>query len=374
MPKGPVRRYFPGGNTSKGFYSFYEYITPPDANKIFIIKGGPGVGKSTFMRAIAEELNSRGFEVEYFHCSSDNNSLDGIRFPAIDVAFIDGTAPHIVDPRNPGAVDEIIHLGDYWDEGGMRAGRESILSLNAEVGRLFRRAYGYLAAARIFLDEYKSPYTQPGVLDLAGLNAETLNLIGDIFGTRSRTGAKPRQRHLFATAITPDGPRSHLDTVVGEAAHRYVITGDPGTGKSTMVGRVAEAAALRGYDAEVFHCALDPSHIDHVVIPDLGTAVINGGTPHGFTARLNDTVIDTGRYVNRRDLSRFSGEMKEAMRRHRDAFDSAVAFLERAKKAHDEMETYYVPNMRFDQITRRRDATLERVLQLAAERTSTPIA
>ncbi|MBO8127474.1 MAG: hypothetical protein H0Z38_09620, partial [Firmicutes bacterium] len=107
-----VKRVFPGGNTSKGFYSFYDYIIEEDAEHIYIIKGGPGVGKSTFMRTIAQELLDSGYKVEYHHCSSDTDSLDGVVFPELRVAFIDGTAPHIVDPRNPGGVDEILHLGD----------------------------------------------------------------------------------------------------------------------------------------------------------------------------------------------------------------------------------------------------------------------
>jgi hypothetical protein len=42
--KGTEKLVFPGGNTSKGFYSFYDHIIPIDANRIFVIKGGPGVG------------------------------------------------------------------------------------------------------------------------------------------------------------------------------------------------------------------------------------------------------------------------------------------------------------------------------------------
>lgn len=61
-----------------------------------------------------------GYNLEYMHCSSDSESLDGIVIPAKKVALLDGTAPHVVDPKNPGAVDEIINLGDFWDEEGIR--------------------------------------------------------------------------------------------------------------------------------------------------------------------------------------------------------------------------------------------------------------
>ena len=98
MPKGKIRHMFPGGNTSKGFFSFYNYIiSQEEAKRIFILKGGPGVGKSTFMKKTANEMLERGYDVEFMHCSSDNNSLDGVVIPNIGVALIDGTAPHVVD-------------------------------------------------------------------------------------------------------------------------------------------------------------------------------------------------------------------------------------------------------------------------------------
>ncbi len=96
MERGHIKRVFPGCNTSLGFYSFYDYIAPPDATRIFVIKGGPGVGKSTFIRGIGEALVARGMDVEFHHCSSDNSSLDGLYIPAIKVAIIDGTAPHSI--------------------------------------------------------------------------------------------------------------------------------------------------------------------------------------------------------------------------------------------------------------------------------------
>jgi polynucleotide 5'-kinase involved in rRNA processing len=95
MP-GKARNLFPGGNTCEGFYSFYDYTIEPDATRIFIIKGGPGVGKSTFMRHIGNEMLERSYDVEFHCCSSDNGSIDGVVIPAIRVALLDGTAPQRV--------------------------------------------------------------------------------------------------------------------------------------------------------------------------------------------------------------------------------------------------------------------------------------
>ncbi|MTI48455.1 ATPase [Sporosalibacterium faouarense] len=92
---GKIKRVFPGGNTSKGFFSYYDYIIENDANRIFVIKGGPGTGKSSMMKKVAQDMLDRGYDVEYHHCSSDNNSIDGIVIPKLRVAMIDGTAPHV---------------------------------------------------------------------------------------------------------------------------------------------------------------------------------------------------------------------------------------------------------------------------------------
>jgi Mrp family chromosome partitioning ATPase len=65
--KGRLRRLFAGGNTSQGFYSLFHHILPQeDAARIFVVKGGPGVGKSTFMAKTADTLIDMGFDVDVF--------------------------------------------------------------------------------------------------------------------------------------------------------------------------------------------------------------------------------------------------------------------------------------------------------------------
>ena len=105
MAEGKIRHMFPGGNTPQGFFSYYDQVIAADAVRIFLLKGGPGTGKSTFMKRISQAMTERGFAVEHHHCSSDPDSLDGLVIPALDIALIDGTAPHIVDPKHPGCVD-----------------------------------------------------------------------------------------------------------------------------------------------------------------------------------------------------------------------------------------------------------------------------
>ncbi|WP_347491282.1 PRK06851 family protein [Desulfoscipio sp. XC116] len=368
MSKGRMKKVFPGGNTSQGFYSFYDYIIDQqEATRIFVIKGGPGVGKSTFMRKIAEEMLERGYDVELHCCSSDNGSLDGVVIPAIKVAMLDGTAPHIVDPKHPGAVDSIIHLGDHWNEQGIRANKQEILACTKEVGRLFNRAYAYLAAAKIFLNEVKLYYTGTGAFNVGSFDRMVLDLVHEIFEGQDRQTDNPKARRLFATAITPDGSASHLATIVDHIGKRYVIEGDDGTGKNVLVGRLMDAAMMRGFDVEAYHCALEPNLIDHLVIPGLDVAIVNSVEPHDFRPRAGDVVIDTMECVNPILNEKYLMEKTTARKMYRECMEQAISFIRQAKAGHDDMEKYYAPYMDFAAINARREKTLARILDLAAE-------
>ena len=223
--KGVVKRVFPGNNTSLGFYSFYDYILPVDATRLLIIKGGPGVGKSTFMKKIASAMVDRGYDIEYHHCASDNSSLDGITFPQIGVAIVDGTAPHVVDPKHPGAVDEIIHLGDYWNESGVSNSRKEILEVSQQIGRLFSRAYRFLKAAQAVYDDWEAANAE--AMDFGRANRMADDLVRELFGTSRVSLRVGRDRHLFASAITPDGLINYLYTILGPCRKKYVIEGAP---------------------------------------------------------------------------------------------------------------------------------------------------
>ncbi|MGI6097964.1 MAG: PRK06851 family protein [Dethiobacteria bacterium] len=363
--KGRLKKVFPGSNSAYGFYSFYDQIIEDNATRTFVIKGGPGVGKSTFMRNIGKQLLNKGLDVEYHYCSSDNDSLDGIVVPQLRVACIDGTAPHLIDPKHPGAVDEIIHLGDYWDEQGVRAQKDEIIWANQEIARLFRRVYSFLKAAKLFLDEVEGYYRENNALEEAGLDKLALDLIQEIFkGKTQKVLYNRRERHLFATAITPDGPVSHLGTLIEDIKTRYIVSGDDGTGKNQLIARIKDAAVMHGYFVEVYHCALDPVKIDHIVIPSLGVAVLNSVSPHVIHAKSDDIEIHTEEYV--RDLGKtLLKERNIARQMHEEAFSIAFEYLRQAKRVHDQLESYYIPNMRFSEISSLCDQVTKKILDFA---------
>lgn len=97
--------FFLGANTPSGFYSLYDQMLEPGtARRIYLLKGGPGCGKSSLMRRVAQSMEAVGERVEYIFCSGDPNSLDAVIFHRLHSAVVDATAPHVGVQKSTPAV------------------------------------------------------------------------------------------------------------------------------------------------------------------------------------------------------------------------------------------------------------------------------
>ncbi|MBQ4561841.1 MAG: hypothetical protein IJA55_05925 [Clostridia bacterium] len=143
--------FFASANSGRGFINLYREIFK-GLNKHYIIKGGPGTGKSSLMKAAANFAENKGMCVERFYCSSDPDSLDGIIINELSVGITDGTAPHSADPVYPGVCDEIINLGEFWDGSVLSSSKEYIIQTTNKKSELYRKLYACLAAA-LSMDE-----------------------------------------------------------------------------------------------------------------------------------------------------------------------------------------------------------------------------
>ena len=94
-----VTNFFAGANSGNGFQNLFSQIVNLDNTYDFqILKGGPGVGKNTYMRELGRCMEESGTAVEYLWCSGDPDSLDGLVLPELHCAVADGTFPHAAAP------------------------------------------------------------------------------------------------------------------------------------------------------------------------------------------------------------------------------------------------------------------------------------
>lgn len=154
-----IRNYFAAANGYSGFRNYFSDIfSSEDYEHIFVLKGGPGTGKSTLIKQVATKAVEYDVDHDKIYCSSDPNSLDGviIRTERGNFAIIDGTAPHERDAVIPGAIDSIINIGEGFDIKKLKDYRSEIVALNEKKKASYKSAYASLKAAESVSERIRS--------------------------------------------------------------------------------------------------------------------------------------------------------------------------------------------------------------------------
>ena len=345
---GKVRNYYAAGNTARGFHSLFDSVLEK-LDRVYILKGGPGTGKSTLMKKIGETMSRRGYDIELLHCASDNGSIDGVIVTGLKLGVVDGTAPHVIEPKAPGAIEEYVNLGAAWDSCKLETHKEAILNLNKQIEETYQQAYDTFAHALRIYDEWEKIYIDN--LDSVKADNIALHLIEQCFNEKRLT-KQSDVRHMFLGAATPKGPVDFVQNLTEDMDKRYFIKGRPGTGKSSLFKKIAATAEIRGFDAEVYHCGFDPNSLDMVLLPELGTAVFDSTAPHEhFPNRASDEMIDLYAHaVTPGTDEKYAAAINDIRKRYSAKMKKATSDLAQAKKLRDQQEAIYMNAMDFHKL------------------------
>ena len=66
--------FFLGATTPAGFKGYFEPLRHEPGMQMYLIKSGPGCGKSTLMKRLARAAEQRGELTQRIHCASDPGS------------------------------------------------------------------------------------------------------------------------------------------------------------------------------------------------------------------------------------------------------------------------------------------------------------
>ncbi|WP_238655014.1 PRK06851 family protein [Paenibacillus piscarius] len=351
-----ILRYFAGGNTALGFYNLFE-SNLQGLRRIFILKGGPGTGKSSLMKAIGAEWAERGYDIELIHCSSDKDSIDGVIIPALGAGIVDGTAPHVIEPKAPGAVEEYVNLGEAWDSAALISQRKIIEEMNRKVAGAYAEAYSGFAEALNIHDEWEKLYF--GHMDFGKADQLTAGMLEKLFGDTQQLQKSADVKHRFLGAATPSGAVDFVPNLTEGLSRRFFLKGRAGTGKSTLLKKIAAEAEQRGFDTEIYHCGFDPHSLDMVIVRELDFAIFDSTSPHEYyPEREGDVIIDTYEAIVAPGTDeRLAGPLEEVSAQYKATMKEAIAALAEAKVHRDDLEKIYVTAMDFSVV----DAARKRI-------------
>ncbi len=342
----PNIQYFLGANSPQGFYSLYDQlINIEDASAIYILKGGAGCGKSTLMRQVAMAAEEADVEVEYVLCSGDPDSLDAVVLPALGTALVDGTAPHVVEPKYPGVIERYVNLGDCYDTAALSPLRHEIMGCMAGYKDCYQRAYRCLDAAAQIMADMRATLLTPALEEK--MQKRSAGILSR--EVRRRKGHMPgRVTQRFLSAITHKGHITLFETAQAQCSRIYELSDSYGLAHSMLVHLLAGITSA-GYDVVACPCPMSPERLEHLIVPQLSLAFLSCSPAAPFPGRPYrrirlDAMVGAELLRRSRPRLRFSKKIVGTL------MDEAVSSLAQAKAMHDDLEALYNPHVDFDRV------------------------
>ena len=352
--------YYLGANTPLGFRSDYDSLfLNPHLSQVLILKGGPGCGKSTLMKALAEHGASLGLGVELVPCSSDPDSLDAVILPQAGLALVDGTAPHVTEPPLCGCGGNYLNLGRFYRDEAVAALRPALEQAKADNAACYPRAYAALGAAGRWI-ELLQAWAGP-----LWTREQMQTVLTAVLPTLPRSARLPgRVMPGFLTALTPVGAR----VCPLPAGTQWTIL-DPFRLAGSLMAQLQDRLVRAGKDVRVFADPLCPDQALALWCPELDTAWICR-EPVFSAGKQTALVVDLEQPIRAGIPVREQEHLDAALDGIARAVSEAVFWLSRAKEHHDRLEELYRPTVDFAGVT-----ALTQRLILSLERTmerSTP--
>lgn len=325
--------FFLGANSANGFYSLYDEYCREKGGFFHLIKGGPGGGKSSFMRRIGEMAESAGYDVEYIRCSGDPMSLDGVYITQLYIGYVDATSPHALEPFAFGVSSDYVNLGQFCAV----CESEEITQYTELYKKMYATAYSYLKAA----DCVKSAETRSMRSEFAVNKAKmrASNAVKRELGNQSCSGGNISRR--FISCFSFDG-KLVLSETIDKLCKHIILLDDRFGLEQIYLYEVISAA--EGERLVVCPSPLNPSQLEAVLIPEKGLGFVSSSLlPHCEAYRhiRLDALIPADTVRSHR------AEIRSREKLFRELTDTACGYLKRAKEYHDLLERAYSPYINF---------------------------
>lgn len=328
-------RFFISANSGNGFYSLYDRVFQNESfEKIYVIQGGPGTGKSTLMQSVCAKAEKDGAICEGILCSSDPDSLDGviIKQNGKQIGVLDGTAPHPRILSLPGVKEEIWNLGTFWDEEKLSAAKDGIYRYNAAKTEAYRHAYALLHAASTCHASLKKICADS--TDLSKMRKQ----INNAFKNCSRQGETQKQ---FFRAYSMRGEMIER-SLFSRAKNKISLCGKKHSAE-VYLGEISQFLARKNIEHTDILSPLSDKDLDAVYIPERDLLI----TWHGY---LSDAAIKKIHLNRFQKESPFIGvtqrhgteKLEEAL------LDAALDALREAGRQHFALESIYKSAMHFE--------------------------
>lgn len=359
-PEEKTLRFLLGANTPQGFVSRFDQLgNPKDGWRSFVIKGGPGCGKSTMMKIIADKMQKEGEQTEVIHCASDIESLDAVIVPSKRFSIADGTLPHSIELRYPGAFEQLVDMSSCFDNELLFKNRMEIIALTDDCTKCHQHCCRFLAAAgSLISDTYRLALDCVNTQKLSGYCAR---LAEKEFKMLKKGTGKESVR--FISSVTNKGIIAFTDTAKILANRIYVVQDEHGAVSRLILNSVRANALATGYDIISCYCPLSPyEKLEQIFIPSLGLGFMTSNRFHDFSDTIDPyRIVNSQRFTDNEKLKASKKRILFNRKAAAQMIKQAQTLLGDAKQLHDKLESYYIAAIDYKKVNAMTSMLVEKI-------------
>ncbi len=329
------RHYFLTTIGCQGRASFLEG-TLSEYRHVIRLSGYPRNLTESIIRECYSTAKQSHMEVEIIHNCLDN-SIEGMLFPALGTGLVNQP---LYEPR--------YDLTALFENDALSLCKKQL-----------KKATENFQRAKIIHDDWEKIYI--GSTDYNALNRLSDDIIRLLLEGQ-KTDYRGKISDRFFGAATINGSVDYIE-ILTEGFKRYLIKGRPGTGKSTFLKKLAQAACDLGFHVERYHCAFDPNSLDMVIIRELKLCLFDSTAPHEyFPSRETDEIIDFYEAaVQPNTDERYKTELSGIAAQYKQSINRAVESLILANEACTKAEEQYSKSISSDELMNIRKTVLQRI-------------
>ena len=198
--------------------------------------------------------------------------------PAAYPRFLSSATPaHVIDPKYPGAFEQLIDLSSCWDEHKLFESRQDIMALAAKISRCHEHSCRFLGAAQSLIgDTYRIALDATSVI-------KTVKAAGRIAMAEFKGGPDGRGRESvrFLSAVTNKGLTIFDETARTICERVYLIEDPYGAASRLLLTSLRSQALEAGWNIITCYCPLSPfEKLEHLFIPELKLGFMTANDYH----------------------------------------------------------------------------------------------
>lgn len=285
-----ITHFFGRALTGQGLKTLYKEMLD-EADEVYVFKDAYGFQLAQFLQRVGLFYSEQGFNIDYFQDPLFKNVVEATfaKGPNNKLFLLSATPSIENDPRTT-----VISLAHCLDQERLASNQAKLAALTNQKNEYHEKCFQSLAEAIHLHDDWEVETRR--YMDWRGLDQQTEQLFRDIFGDTilNKEGSKI---HRLLGTLTPNGASDTVQSITQNLERRLFIKGYPGTGKSSMMKKLADEAVSRGYDAQLIWCGLDANSIDMVILPELKFCIFDSTEPHiYYPERKGDEIFDMAKH------------------------------------------------------------------------------